>query len=110
MPAPAKVPYCQRPTAAPVGSVMTAIRPRSMTSIGPIITEPPASVTDLRVASMLSVARYVVHTVGGIGSGTVPSGFMAFMIPATGLPWRVQTEYPPVSAGPISPCQPKRSR
>ncbi len=53
--------------------------------------------------------RYVVHTVGGIGSGTVPSGFIAFMIPATGLPFSVQTEYPPCSAGPISPCQPNTS-
>ncbi len=80
-----------------------------MTSIGPTTTEPPASVTVLRAASRESVDRYVVHTVGGIGSGTVPSGFIAFMIPATGLPFSVQTEYPPCSAGPISPCQPNTS-
>ncbi len=41
---------------------------------------------------MESVARYVVHAVGGIGSGTVPSGLLAFMMPATGLPLRRQTE------------------
>lgn len=84
MPAPSKEPGSHRPTTAPVGSATTAIRPRSMTSIGPIRTVPCASVTDLIVGSMASVDRYVVHTVGGIGSGTVPSGFMAFMMPHDG--------------------------
>ena len=52
--APAKVPGCQIPKTAPVGSVKTAIRPRSMTSIGSAITVPPASLTVAAVASASS--------------------------------------------------------
>ena len=50
-PAPAKVPGCQMPKTAPVGSVKTAILPRSITSIGSTITVPPASRTAAAVAS-----------------------------------------------------------
>ncbi len=50
-PAPAKVPGCQMPKTAPVGSAKTAIVPRSMTSIGSAITLPPASATAAAVAS-----------------------------------------------------------
>ena len=53
-PAPWKVPGCQTPNTAPVGSAKTAIVPRSMTSIGSAITVPPASLTAAAVASASS--------------------------------------------------------
>ena len=53
-PAPGKVPGCQMPKTAPVGSAKTAIVPRSITSIGSAITLPPASLTVAAVASASS--------------------------------------------------------
>ena len=55
-PGPGKVPGCQMPKTAPPGSAKTAIRPRSMTSIGSASTVPPASLTAAAVASASATA------------------------------------------------------
>ena len=49
-------PACQMPKTAPPGSAAIAIRPASMTSIGSIISDPPAALTLAAVSSALSVA------------------------------------------------------
>lgn len=107
MPAPGKSLACHSPNTAPCGSAPTIIQPSSPTCIGGTRSAPPSSTTRLSVLPMSALAKYVVQLAGGSGS---PLGDMACMIPATGLPRWVQTEYPPNSCDPTSPCQPKRSR
>ena len=74
---------CQTPIDAPVGSTSTAIDPRSAIGIGPMTTDPPASVVASRVRARSSESRYAVQTFVAAMS---PMGPMA---PATGTPSRV---------------------
>ena len=62
------LPPCQSPNTAPAGSMATAIRPSSMTSIGSASTWPPAPLILAAVASTSSVARYVVQADGASGA------------------------------------------
>jgi hypothetical protein len=55
--APARVPACQNPTVAPVGSVTTATRPYGPASEGGITTVAPSASAVLVVASTSSTAR-----------------------------------------------------
>ncbi len=67
------------PKTAPVGSAKTAIRPRSITSIGSAMTLPPASLTAVAVASASSTETYEDQ------AGGWPS-CISGIIPATSAP------------------------
>jgi hypothetical protein len=90
------------PKNAPPGSAAIAILPTSMTSIGSIMTWPPASLI-LRAVSPASAEAIYVVQVGGISAGPIFGP-----MPATGLPSSSAMQYPPDSGAPSWISQPNR--
>ena len=75
------------------------MRPASMTSIGGMNTVPPLADTLATASSALSTFTYVIQATGA-------SGFIWGPMPATVLPPRSHTEYPPASGGPSGQFHP----
>ena len=77
-PAPLWAPGCHTAKKAPTGSAKTAIRPTSMTSMGPMKVCPPLAVTLAATSSALSTLMYVSHDGGACGFSCGPRPATAF--------------------------------